>query len=461
MSSVAGAEWDALATHGFDAIWLMGVWERSPAGIAIANRNKSLLDDFKRALPDFRPPDDVGSAYCVRRYSVDQHLGGPQGLAVARQELAKRCIRLILDFVPNHVALDHPWVSEHPEFFIQGNLDDAKNDPVSFAQVGGRVFACGRDPYFPAWQDVLQLKVFQPALRQAAIETVSSIARQCDGIRCDMAMLLLNSIFERTWGDRAGKQPAVEYWRDLIAAIKRTSPQFLFIAEAYWDLEWELQQQGFDFCYDKRLYDRLEHDNAESVWLHLCADLAYQAKLLRFIENHDEPRAAATFSSEKERAAAVTMATLLGARLFHEGQFEGRKIRLPVFLGRRPVESADPALQAFYKKLLGAIDAPVFREGQWALCTRTGWPDNPSYQNLVAWSWVKDNDRYLIVVNLSDSAAQAHIQMPWDELRGKIWHLVDALSDATYDRHGDEMRDPGLYVDLKPWDFYFFRLQQL
>ena len=461
LSSVPPAEWDAIAKFRFDGVWLMGIWERSPAGIAIANRNNSLLDDFKRALPDFRLLDNVGSAYCVRRYSVNELLGGPEGLAVARQELAKRGVRLILDFVPNHVALDHPWVSEHPEFFIQGNADDAKNDPVSFAQVGGRVFACGRDPYFPAWQDVLQLNAFQPGLRQAAIETVSSIARQCDGIRCDMAMLLLNPIFERTWGNRAGQRPATEYWRELIPAIKRTYPEFLFIAEAYWGLEWELQQQGFDFCYDKRLYDRLEHDNAESVRLHLCADLAYQAKLLRFIENHDEPRAAATFSPGKERAAALTIATLPGARLFHEGQFEGRRVRLPVFLARRPPELADPALQAFYKKLLDAIDAPVFREGQWELCQCTGWPDNPSYQNLVAWGWVKDNDRYLIIVNLSDTAAQARVQVPWDELRGKTWRLVDALSDAAYDRNGDEIRDPGLYVDLRPWNCYFFRLQSL
>ena len=299
LSSVPEAEWDALATHGFDAVWLMGVWERSPAGIAIANRNQNLLNDFKRALPDFRQQDNVGSPYCVRRYVVDGQLGGPEGLAAARRELAKRHIRLILDFVPNHVAPDHPWAIVHPDYFIQGNLDDAKNDPSSFINLGGRVFACGRDPYFPAWQDVLQLNAFRPELRQAVLETVSSIAGQCDGIRCDMAMLVMNAIFARTWGSRAGTPPPTEYWRDLIPVIKKTYPDFLFIAEAYWDLEWELQQQGFDFCYDKRLYDRLEHDNAESVRLHLCADPAYQAKLLRFIENHDEPRAAATFSSSE------------------------------------------------------------------------------------------------------------------------------------------------------------------
>jgi len=142
----------------------------------------------------------------------------------------------------------------------------------------------------------------------------------------------MNSIFERTWGNRAGTRPATDYWPEVIPAVKKSHPDFLFIAEAYWDLEWELQQQGFDYCYDKKLYDRLEHDNAESVRLHLCADPAYQRKLVRFIENHDEPRAAATFSPEKERAAAVTIATVTGAKLFHEGQFEGRRVRLPVFL---------------------------------------------------------------------------------------------------------------------------------
>jgi hypothetical protein len=170
----------------------------------------------------------------------------------------------------------------------------------------------------------------------------------------------------------------------VIPAVKRAHPNFCFIAEAYWDLEWELQQHGFDYCYDKRLNDRLEHENAESVRLHLCADLGYQPKLLRFIENHDEPRAAATFSLAKEQAAAVTIGSLPGARLFHEGQFEGRRIRMPVFLGRRPVEPVNLALQEFYVKLLTAINAPIFRGGKWKLCDRNGWPDNQSCQNLVA-----------------------------------------------------------------------------
>jgi len=457
-SSVPPAEWDAIADYGFDAVWFMGVWQRSPAGIAIANQNQSLLGDFRRALPNSRPEDNVGSPYCVRRYAVDQVLGGPEGLAVARTELSKRGLNLLLDFVPNHVAPDHPWVSEHAEFFIRGNTADLQNDPSSYTAVGTTVYACGRDPYFPAWPDVLQLNAFEPGLRQSVIHTISSIAQQCDGIRCDMAMLMLNSIFEHTWGGRAGPRPDTEYWVEVISAIKKKHPGFLFIAEAYWDLEWELQQQGFDFCYDKKLYDRMEHGNAEGIRLHLCADLAYQGKLLRFIENHDEPRAAVTFSPAKQRSLALTIATLPGIRLFHEGQLEGRKVRLPVFLGRRRDEPVIRELQDFYTKLLKAVDRPIFREGEWSLCDRRGWPDNRSFQNLVSWTWVYKAERCLIVVNFSDLAAQGLVQVQWKDAGGQKWHLQDALSGAIYERNGSEMLSPGLYVELGPWSGHFFNV---
>jgi hypothetical protein len=460
LGSVPPNEWDGLAALGFDAVWLMGVWARSPAGIAIANRNEHLLDDFRRALPDFRLDDNVGSPYCVRRYVVDQHLGGPRGLARAREELARRGLRLVLDFVPNHVAPDHPWVKEHPSYFIQGTADDLRQDPASFVQTHGVVFACGRDPYFPAWPDVLQLNAFDQGLRRAARGTLLDIAIQCDGVRCDMAMLLLNDIFERTWGARAGLRPPTEYWADTIPAVKGTHPDFLFIAEAYWDREWDLQQHGFDFCYDKRLYDRLEHEGAESVRLHLCADLGYQTKLVRFIENHDEPRAAAAFSPPKERAAAVATSTLPGARLFHEGQLEGRTKRLPVFLCRRPAEPPNPELRSFYEKLLAMLHRTTWRDGQWHLCERSGWSDNDSYHNLVAWRWVNGDERCLVVVNLSDARAQGRVQVDWNDVGGRMWRLHDALSGATYERAGDEISSAGLYVDLAPWSFHVLECRE-
>lgn len=460
-ATVPPEEWDRIASNGFDAVWFMGVWERSPAGIAISMRNAGLLDDFGRALPDFVPEDNVGSPYCVRRYVVDEHLGGPHGLAAARSALRERGVRLVLDFVPNHVAPDHPWVGAHPEYFVQGRDAGAGYDPASFIESGGNIFACGRDPYFPAWPDVLQLNAFQPALRQEAIETVSDIATQCDGVRCDMAMLMLNAIFERTWGGRAGAKPDEDYWKAVIPAIKLGHPDFRFIAEAYWDLEWELQQQGFDYCYDKKLYDRLEYSDAESVRQHLLADASYQQKMLRFIENHDEPRAARAFPEAKGWAAAVAILTLPGGKLLHEGQFEGFKVRLPVFLGRRPDEAVDQDLAAFYVRLLNAVNRDVFRNGEWRLCERSGWPDNQSCLGLLAWCWKHGDERYLVAINYQPQSAQARIHQPWSGLKGRVWRLTDLLSDAIYDRGGDEMQELGLYVDMGAWKYHLFELHPL
>ena len=457
LGSVPAEEWDALAATEADAVWLMGVWERSPIGTRIARTLPGLQKEFRKALPDYSLEDVVGSPYCVHRYVVDEHLGGPQGLAAARGELASRDMRLILDFVPNHVATDHPWVFEFPRYFIQGSGEDLVGVPNDFFVADGKIIACGRDPYFPPWTDTAQVNAFNPDLRRAVIETVSLIAGQCDGIRCDMAMLMISAIFEKTWGHRAGPRPDSEYWTELIGAVREGHPDLLFVAEAYWDLEWELQQQGFDYCYDKRLYDRLIYDSAENVQLHLTADLDYQRKLLRFVENHDEPRAAAAFSPEKSRAAAVAIATLPGAKLFHQGQFEGRRIKLPVQLRRRPEEAVDEDLQAFYKGLLKVIRASAFKEGEWSLCERTGWPDNTSCRNLVAWCWRKGVERFLVVINLSHTRSQGRIQLPWADLKGRTCLLADVMNGDRYERDGDEMLGQGLYVDLEPWSFHFFQ----
>lgn len=451
-------EWDAIASLGIDAVWLMGVWERSPTSIRVSNANATLQADFRRALPDYTLADNVGSAYCVKRYFVDGRLGGSKGLGSAREHLARHGLRLVLDFVPNHVALDHAWVVDHPEYLVSGRHLDLAQSPAEFFEAGGRVIAYGRDPHFLPWRDTAQLNAFDPGLRQAAIQTANAVADQCDGMRCDMAMLLLNSVFERTWGKRAGTRPAEEYWPDLISAVRARHPNLLFIAEAYWDLEWKLQELGFDCCYDKPLYDRLEYDTAESIRLHLTADLDYQDRLVRFIENHDEPRAAVTFSPEKERAAAVTILTLPGAKLLYEGQLEGRRVRVPVFLGRRPTEPVDADRQAVYRKLLCAANAANVREGEWQLCERCGWPDNASYLNLVAWCWRSPQTRHLVVVNFAEQRSQGRVRLPWDDLAGRAWRLDDLVSGAIYNRDGAEMGETGLYVDLDAWGFHFLSL---
>jgi len=452
LADVPDAEWDAVTPPGVDAVWLMGVWERSPAGVRLALDSPEQMAGFVAALPDVVDADVIGSAYCIRRYEIDPRFGGRAGLAAARAALGRRGVRLVVDFVPNHVAPDHPWLVEHPEYFVRGTADDLARDPDGFLAVGDAVIARGRDPFFPPWPDVAQLNAFAPGLRQAAVETLVDIGDQADGVRCDMAMLLLSEVFARTWGSRAGDGPDREYWTDVIDAVRAAHPGFVFAAEAYWDLEWRLQQLGFDFCYDKRLYDRLLHEGPAEVRGHLHADLGYQRRLVRFLENHDEPRAAAELGPSQERAAAVAVATLPGALLWHEGQFEGWRVRLPVFLGRRPVEAVDGDLAAFHRRLIAAT-APR-RRGHWGLCDAVGWPEDRSCEQLLTWSWDDAGTRTLVVVNDADAPAAARIRLPWPDLAGAAWRLRDLLSVDEFERDGDEIADEGLFVQLPPWGFH-------
>ena len=149
----------------------------------------------------------------------------------------------------------------------------------------------------------------------------------------------------------------------MLGALRARHPETVLIAEAYWDMEWVLQQQGFNFCYDKRLYDRIISQDASAVRDHLRADLSYQSRLVRFLENHDEPRIASCLPGDAERAAAVAIATLPGATLWHEGQFEGRRVRPPVFLSRRPDEPPDAELAGWYRRLLAAVAGHQVRAG--------------------------------------------------------------------------------------------------
>jgi hypothetical protein len=163
-------------------------------------------------------------------------------------------MRLILDFIPNHLGLDHPWVVEQPELFVLS----IENAPGAFGQptmAGPRWLAHGKDPYFPAWIDTVQLDHRRAETRAAVIEELRSVAKRCDGVRCDMAMLLLEEVFKRNWARYpiSGARAIGEFWAEAIAAVKR--PDFLFVAEAYWDLEERLLQLGFDLAYDKRVTD--------------------------------------------------------------------------------------------------------------------------------------------------------------------------------------------------------------
>ena len=459
LDDVPDAELDRLAHDGFDFVWFLGVWQTGEAARRVSASNPEWLAEYHRVLPDLRDADVTGSCFAVKDYHVHVDFGGDEALARLRGRLHRRGLRLLLDFVPNHVAPDHVWVQSHPEFFIEGSEAQIAAAPQNWCRVDvagtSRILAYGRDPYFSGWPDTLQLNYGHTALQEALIGELRRVAGQCDGVRCDMAMLVLPDVFQRTWG--VATEP---FWPRATAAVRGLAPDFLFMAEVYWDLEWTLQQQGFDFTYDKRLYDRLEHGPARAAREHLHAGLDFQDHLARFLENHDEPRAAATFPPERHRAAAVITFFAPGLRFFHQGQREGKRIRIPMHLGRGPLEPPDEAIGAFYDALLACLRTPAYRTGHWQLLNAApAWDGNGSHDAFIASAWSgTGNARHLVVVNYADHHAQCLVALPWPELAGHAWRLQDGLSNAVYDRDGTELVGRGLYLDLPPWGRHAFTI---
>jgi hypothetical protein len=457
-------ELERIADYGFDGVWLMGVWRRSPGARQVAQTFSAWQGTFRQALPDVTTDDIVGSPYAVSDYRVDAAVGGDEGLAAIRRRLQDLGLRLMLDFVPNHMALDHAWRAVNPQRLVQGDPHLLAREPDNYfeTEVEGesRIFAHGRDPYFPGWPDTVQVDYRRPDTRRAMCDLLLSIAERCDGVRCDMAMLLTRDVFLRTW-DGGFEPPKAEFWPDAITDLQARHPGFLTMAEVYWDMEWELQQQGFDYTYDKRLYDRLLSGDATSVRAHVSADIAYQRHLARFIENHDEPRAVQAFGVERGKAAAVLALTLPGLRLLHEGQIEGRRVKLPVHLGRRQPEQPVQGLEPFYRRLLGILRHPVFHDGRWRTVEPlAAGPDNPTWQNGVAHQWVHAEARRIVAVNLSSQPAQFRLPVMMPELAGHSWLLRDLLNDAEFERSGDEMLNPGLFVALPAYNCHVFDVRK-
>lgn len=457
LDTVPDVEWDLIASKGIDAVWLMGVWERSEVSARMSFEDPWILQNCKALLGEVKLEDMAGSPYSVKRYEVEPRLGGPKGLASARQSLAKRAIRLILDYVPNHVAHDHPWIRENPDYLLQGTKEDLLKDPRGFVGIEGRVFARGRDPFFPPWADTIQVNCFHKGFRDASIRLLKGIANECDGVRCDMAMLMLDKVFKKTWGEKAAHPLEREFWVEVIEAVKRTHREFLFLAEVYWGLEGELLELGFDLCYDKVLYDRLRYDNGGSVSEHLERTSGIGDRLLRFLENHDEDRAATAFPMDRHQAAAFVMAFVPGARLYHYGQLEGRKKYVPIHLARSPLEEPDERLTRWYSRILSLREQVGRHLEGWRFCPVTGWPENHTFRDILSWSWGRAR-RYVAAVNYSDRRSQAMIWLPWSDLGGKEWRLEDLMSGEVYRRNGSEMYEKGLYIDLGPWGIHLFEI---
>ena len=452
LANIPEAEFERWHRLGFTHVWLMGVWSTGPRSRAFSRHLPEVRALAEGTLHHFREEDIAGSPYAVGNYTVARAFGGASALQAFRRKLATYGLKLILDFIPNHVGLDHPWLAERTELFVSSALE-AEGTFWQETKAGSRWLAHGRDPYFPPWCDTAQLDHRNPATRVAMVETLQAIAAQCDGVRCDMAMLVLNEVFAKTWRNfpTSYMPMAKEFWSEAIAAVKKKSPEFLFLAEAYWDMEARLQELGFDFTYDKRLYDFVVAHNPPEVSRHLLT-LAprFLEASAHFLENHDERRIASVLSWPEHRAAALLMAGLPGMRFFHDGQLAGARLPVSVHLGRRPVEEPQPEIAAWYDYLLTALNVSAVGRGHGALLApNPAWPGNPTAQNFVLVQWQAGPEQFdLLVVNLAPHDSQCYASLTVAGLAGRDWHLKNLLGVEVYERRGDDLQQSGLYLDV-------------
>ena len=466
LAQIPREEWERLKGLGMDLVWLMGVWRPSPQGTRIARSDPGLQEAYRQALPDWTPDDVIGSPYAVAGYRLNPSLGTETDLTRVRENLHKAGLALVLDFVPNHTARDHPWVRSHPERYVHAEDPTIFGPGDSFQTKGPdgtrRWIAHGRDPYFPAWTDTAQVFPLSAETRKAVSEELLRIARSCDGLRCDMAMLVQNRVFERTWKawmeSRGHRPPDNEYWSEVLGPLKARHPGFLLMAEVYWGLEPDLLEMGFDYVYDKAGYDRLRSFDMVGYKQGLTDEGDQLSMRVRFLENHDEDRLSAAFPAKAFRSTAVLHATSPGLRLFHHGQLEGRRTRLPVQLGREPDEATDREVASFYRRLLGVTKDPLFKQGTpHVLAVTPAFSGDEGFRPLVGFAYSRSGEVGIVAVNQSEQTASGYLRFP-----GGFWQgwsraeLIDRLAEPeeVYVQERQELEAKGLYVRLGPYRFH-------
>ncbi|MFO7794505.1 MAG: alpha-amylase family glycosyl hydrolase [Promethearchaeati archaeon] len=443
----------------FDAVWLMGVWERSPASKRIAHDHPDLQNEYKKAIDHVKEEEIIGSPYAVYYYHVDKGLGGKEELNKFRERLNDKNVNLILDYVPNHIARDHLWTLEKSDMFIEGTWEDMNNHPDGYFSSYGKVRAHGKDPYFPAWTDTVQINAFSEDARHKAIHTLLTIAEICDGVRCDMAMLVTNEIFKKTWGDKVGNPPEKDFWEEIIPRIKNKHRNFKFIAEVYWDMEWKLQQQGFDYTYDEKLYNYIMNESPQSIRNHITAEWEYNKKSLRYIENHDEQRTVKQMGILKSKAAAILALSLPGMGLVHEGQMKGYEIKIPVQLKRRTNEMIKNNVLEFYRTLLAIIKDNDIKKNNWELCnvTQTS-QDDQSNKYIISYHWWNAQEHYLFIINFSENFSNGKIKIPTLNLTSGKLKFKNLFTDEILRYDASEIQNNGFKVELASWKYNIFHI---
>jgi glycosidase len=479
------ADLKGIKASGFNAVWVMGIWQIGP----------KVRDISRRYGSDFE-----GSPFAIADYRIAEELGDETEFQAFVTRAREAGLGVMIDFIPNHMGMDSPWLNEHPEYFIHKVLDKSEAllpdgeleqrypgyfpyRTPSYPDQGRRVpktimVAYGRDPYFYPWIDTAQLDYAQPELRRRLIDILSYWAKIVDGVRCDMAMLVLREQVKvhrhpEMSNETFNKLMPEEFWTEAIRCVKRANPNFVFVAETYWAMEGYLQHLGFDYTYNKPLYEAMCHafhtGHSEGL-LNFLRTLGQEflQKGVHFLENHDEERAMNALGDDRQKAAAVMMCTLPGVALIHQGQMEGKRERMPV---QRVVplhqETENTVLSAFYKNLLKITALPVLRSGRLHVL----YCNNPAF---VSYARMDGEDKVIVIINSSNRVERGFVTLtPTLRLEtGTLYHLQDVFFDlkpeAAKQKHGvqpsytytaPQLINQGLFVELQPYDAHIFRVE--
>ncbi len=366
LDDIPETELDILARRGFSGLWLIGVWKRSEASRTI----KQLCGN----------PDAIASAYSLYDYVVAEELGGEAALETLRERAWKRGIRLASDMVPNHTGIDSDWITHHPEWFINTSVcpfpqysftgPDLASDPGNRIQIEDnyihrtdaavvfkhtdtatgeiRFIYHGNDGTDMPWNDTAQLNYLNPAVREAVIQKILSVARRFPIIRFDAAMTLARRHFRRLWFPEPGSGGAIpsrsefsmsrdvfdrvmprEFWREVVDRLAEEAPDTLLLAEAFWLMEgYFVRTLGMHRVYNSAFMNMLRDEENAKYRSVMKNTMAFDSEVLKrfvnFMNNPDEKTAVEQFGKgDKYFGVCILMSTLPGLPMFGHGQIEG------------------------------------------------------------------------------------------------------------------------------------------
>ncbi len=525
LDEIPDCELDRLQRWGFTGLWLIGIWERSPASQKI----KHICGNH----------DAVASAYSLYDYVVADDLGGQRALEVFRDKCRRRGIRLSADMVPNHTGIYSKWVQEHPDWFVQLDYAPYPNytfdgpDLSSSSRISiniedgywrqsdaGVVFKhydhdTGRTRYIyhgndgtsTPWNDTAQLNYLIPEVREAVIRTIIHVARNFPIIRFDAAMTLAKKHFQRLWFPQPGggggvpsraehalsreefdRVFPVEFWREVVDRVAAEAPDTLLLAEAFWLMEgYFVRTLGMHRVYNSAFMNMLKMEENAKYRQTVKNVLEFNPEVLKrfvnFMNNPDERTAVEQFGKEgKYIGAAVLLVTMPGLPMIGHGQVEGFHEKYGMEY-RRAYKDETPdehLIKVHEEKIFPLMKRRWLFSGAENFVFYDFWNGDNVDENVFAYSNRVGNERGIVLYNnrygdtagwinvstaigvKNDAGDTVLIRKNLGEALsfngdGRHYYLFrDAATGLEYLRHGAEMVEKGLFVELSGYEYHAF-----